>query len=128
MNVVERWAEAIGRGELVAEHFHPDVEIVNIDSLAVTATYRGHDGLRRWWADMEEAISDLRMDVMEITQLDRERFLTIQRMIGTFRTAEIPVDTQWASVLTVSAGRITRAVGYVSKQKALRAVELESRE
>jgi ketosteroid isomerase-like protein len=123
--VVARWAEAIRRGDLAEELWDPDLEIVNAKGWVLESTYRGHDGLRRWWADLAEAFSDFTMEVEEITPLDEERFLTVQRFVGHFRHTEIPFDAQWASVITVRAGRIVQAVGYVSKRRALRAVERE---
>ena len=124
-DVVVRWAEAIRRGNLAEELWDPDLEIVNAKGWALESTYRGYDGLRRWWADLAEAFSDFAMEVEEITPLDEERFLTVQRFVGRFRHTEIPFDAEWASVITVRAGRIAQAMGYVSKRRALRALERE---
>jgi ketosteroid isomerase-like protein len=123
--VVARWAEAIRRGELAEELWHPDLEIVNAKGWVLESTYHGYDGLRRWWADLAEAFSDFAMEVDEITPLDEQRFLTVQRFIGHFRHTEIPFDAKWASVITVQSGRIMQAVGYVSKRRALRSLEQE---
>jgi ketosteroid isomerase-like protein len=124
--VLDRWAEAIRRGDLAQELWDPDLEIVNAKGWALESTYRGYEGLHRWWADLAEAFSDFTMDVEEITPLDDERFLTVQRFIGHFRHTEIPFDARWASVITVRGGRIAQAVGYVSERRALRALERES--
>jgi ketosteroid isomerase-like protein len=123
VGVVARWAEAIQRGDLAEELWDADLEIVNAKGWALEATYRGHDGLRRWWSDLAEAFSDFAMEVEEITPLDEERFLTVQRFVGHFRATGIPFDAPWASVLRVRAGRIVHAVGYLTKGRALRAVE-----
>jgi ketosteroid isomerase-like protein len=123
--VVARWGEAIRRGDLAEELWDPDLEIVNAKGWVLESTYQGHEGLRRWWADLAEAFSDFTMEVEEITPLDDGRFLTVQRFIGHFRHTEIPFDAEWASVLTVRAGHIARAVGYVSKRRALRALDRE---
>ena len=123
VDVVSRWAEAIRRGDLAEELWDANLEIVNAEGWAIEATYRGHDGLRRWWSDLEEAFSDFAMEVEEITPLDEERFLTVQRFVGHFRATGIPINAQWASVITMKAGRIVQAVGYLTKGRALRAVE-----
>jgi ketosteroid isomerase-like protein len=117
------WAEAIRRGDLAEELWDADLVIVNAQDWALEATYRGHDGLRKWWGDLAEAFSDFAMEVEEITRLDEERFLTVQRFVGHFRVTGIPFDARWASVITVRAGRITEAVGYLTKGRALKAVE-----
>lgn len=123
VGVVARWAEAIRHGDLAEELWDPDLEIVNAEGWVVEATYRGHDGLRSWWGDIAEAFSDFAMEVEEIMPLDNERFLTVQRFVGHFRATGIPFDARWASVLTVRAGRIVQAVGYLTKGRALKALK-----
>lgn len=123
VEVVARWAEAIRRGDLAEELWDTDLEIVNAKGWVLEATYCGHDGLRRWWGDLAEAFSDFAMEVEEITPLDEERFLTVQRFVGHFRVTGIPFDARWASVITVRAGRIIQAVGYLTKGRALKAFE-----
>jgi orotate phosphoribosyltransferase len=124
--VVSRWADAFARGDIAEDLWDESLEIVNAEGWVVESTYRGHEGLRRWWHDLEEAFSDLTMEVDEISPLDDERILTAQRFVGHFRSTGIAFDGPWASVLTVRAGRIVRAVGYLSKRQALSAVEGES--
>jgi ketosteroid isomerase-like protein len=125
LEVVVEWGEAIQRGDLAEHLWHPDLEIVNAEGWALEATYRGHDGLQRWWGDLEEAFSEFRLEVDETTPLDDERVLTAQRFVGRFRTTDIPFEGAWASVITVRDGRIVQAVGYLSKRRALRAVDAE---
>ena len=72
--------------------------------------------------DLTEAFSDFAMQVEEINPIDDRRFLTVQRFIGHFRTTGILFDAPWASVVTVRDGRISSAVGYRSKRRALRAI------
>jgi ketosteroid isomerase-like protein len=123
LEVVRRWRDAIQRGDLAEHLWDPNLEIVNAEGWALEATYRGHEGLRRWWSDLEEAFSEFRLEVDEVTSLNGGRVLTAQRFVGRFRTTDIPFDGAWASVLTVRGGRIVHAVGYLSKQRALRALE-----
>jgi ketosteroid isomerase-like protein len=119
--VVARWADALRRDDLGEELWSPDLEIVNAEGWVLEATYRGHDGLRQWWHDLAEAFSDFRMEIEEITLLDEERVLTVQRFVGQFRVTGIPIDADWASVITIRAGRIVHAIGYLTKEQALRA-------
>jgi ketosteroid isomerase-like protein len=121
VEVVVRWAEALRRGELAEDLWDADLEIVNAEGWVVEATYRGHEGLHKWWNDLAEAFSDFSMQIEEITPLDGERVLTVQRFIGHFRATGIPLDGPWASILTVRSGRIVHAVGYFTKEQALRA-------
>jgi ketosteroid isomerase-like protein len=127
LDVLASWAERVARGDLAEELWDPDLEIVNAEGWALEATYRGREGLRRWWSDVEEAFSDFGMEVDEVTQLDEEHFLTVQRFVGHFRATGIPFDGRWASLLTVRAGRIVRAVGYLTRGRAVRAFESGAR-
>lgn len=121
--VVARWAEAVRGGDLAAELWDPDLEIENAKGWVVEASYRGHEGLRRWWEDLAEAFSDFALEVAEITLLDEERVLTVNHFVGHFRLTGIPFDGRWASVITVRGGRIIHATGYLTKGLALQAVE-----
>jgi ketosteroid isomerase-like protein len=123
LEIIKRWAEAIQRGDLAEELWAPDLEIVNAKGWALEATYHGYEGLHRWWSDLAAAFSDFAMRVEEITPVDDERFLTVQRFLGHFRKTGIRFDAPWASVVTIRGGRITRAVGYRSKRRAVRALE-----
>jgi ketosteroid isomerase-like protein len=44
--------------------------------------------------------------------------------VGRFRHTGIELDAVWASIVSVRRGEIVRAVGYASRQRALRAVGL----
>src|SRR3954447_20309443 len=77
---------------------------------------------------LAEAFSDFAMEVEGITPLDEQRFLTVQRFVGHFRVTGIPFDERWASLITVRAGHIIQAVGYLTKGRALRAFERGSAE
>jgi len=123
VEVVARWAEALRRGNLGEALWDADLEIVNAKGWPLETTYRGHDGLRRWWDDLAEAFSDCALEFEEMTPLDEERVLTTQRWVGHFRHTGIPIDGSWASVITVRDGRIVHAVGYVTKKQAVRASE-----
>jgi ketosteroid isomerase-like protein len=128
VEIVRRWGDAVGRGELAEALWAPDLEIVNAEGWVLEATYRGYEGLRRWWNDLEEAFTDFAMQMEGITPVDGERVLTEQRFIGHFRKTGIRFDAPWASVVTVKDGRITSAVGYMSKRRALKALGLSEQD
>jgi ketosteroid isomerase-like protein len=128
LEVVARWVKALEGGDLGEGCWDADCVIVNAKGWPVEATYRGRDGLRRWWEDLAEAFSDFALEFEEMTPLDGERVLTTQRWVGHFSHTGIPFDGPWASVITVREGRIIQAVGYLTKGRALRAVERGSTE
>jgi ketosteroid isomerase-like protein len=99
----------------------PEVEVINAEGWVIQTTYRGHEGLRRWWADLAEAFGDFDIELDDVMEIDGERVLTTQRFVGHFRTTDIPFDGAWASILWIRDGRVVRAQGFLSKRRAMRA-------
>ena len=127
MEIARAWAQALREGDLGERFWHPELVIENAEGWVLPVTYRGHEGLHRWWHDLSEAFSEFAMLVDEIEPVDEERLLTSQRFVGTFRETGLPLDGPWSSVLTVRDGLIVHAVGYLSKGQALRALATEAR-
>ncbi len=123
-NVVRRGFEEMRSGEYEGGVWHPDVEVVNAAGWVIETSYRGHDGLRRWWADLAEAFHGFGIELDEVIEVDDERVLTTQRFLGRFRATGLPFDGAWASILWVRDGKIVRAEGHLTKGRALRAAGL----
>jgi ketosteroid isomerase-like protein len=49
--------EALTRGDLEAflEYIHPDVDFMHVAGAVEGHVYRGHEGVREWWATTREA-------------------------------------------------------------------------
>jgi ketosteroid isomerase-like protein len=124
VEVVRRWADGLTRGELQVELCDPELRLDNIAEFPITGPYHGHEGLRRWWQDVAEAFDEIRFEVERLIDVDDERVLSVQRVVGRFRHTGIPIDTPWASLFWVRDGRIARAVGYASPKRALKAAGL----
>jgi ketosteroid isomerase-like protein len=115
----------MAEGELGVEMWAADARIENAEGWVIEAEYFGHEGVRRWWQELEEAFTDLRLVLDELTPVDDERVVAAQHFAGNFRTTGIPVEGPWACVLTVRDGLIAHAIGYFTKADALRAAGLE---
>ena len=124
VELVRRWLDGVSRGELSLELCDPEIQIENIAEFPITGPYRGHDGVRRWWEDIAEAFSEVRFELEELIDVEDGRVLSTQRMVGRFRNTDIPVDTPWASLISVRDGSIARAVGFASRRQALEAAGL----
>jgi ketosteroid isomerase-like protein len=108
------------------DFWDPGVEVINAEGWVIETSYRGHEGLRRWWDDLAEAFGEFALEVQDVLELDGERVLTTQRFVGRFRTTDLPFDGPWASILTIRDGRVVRAQGYLTKRRAMRAAGLEA--
>jgi ketosteroid isomerase-like protein len=124
LEIVRRAFEEMGNDDLRGGVWDPDVEIVNAEGWVIETTYRGHEGLRRWWEDLAEAFGDFRIVLEERLEVDEERVLTTQRFVGHFRATGLPFDGRWASILWIRDGKVVRAQGHLSKRRAMRAAGL----
>ena len=124
VGLVRRWFRGLGRGELTPEICDPEIVIRNWDESPVRGPYHGHEGLGQWWADLADAIEEMRLELDEATDLGDGRVLTIQRIVGRFRLTGIELDAPWGSILTVGDGKILSATGYATPGQARRAAGL----
>jgi ketosteroid isomerase-like protein len=124
VEVVTRWFEGLARGELSPGLCDPEIVIRNWDEAPVRGPYHGHPGLRQWWADIADAIDDVRLELKEVIDVDDERVVTTQHVVGVFRSTGIPLDGPFGSIVTVRDGRILSADGYASPGRAKKAAGL----
>jgi ketosteroid isomerase-like protein len=124
LDIVQRGFEEMRRGEYEGGVWHPDVEVINAAGWVIETSYRGHAGLRQWWADLAEAFDDFEIELEEVVEIDEERVLTTQRFVGHFRATDLPFDGAWASILWIRDGKVVRAEGHLSKRRAMRAAGL----
>jgi ketosteroid isomerase-like protein len=121
VGVVRRWLDGTARGELMVELWDPQCRIENAEGWVIEVEYFGHEGVRRWWDDLDEAFADLRLEPEELIAIDDERVLSTHRFRGHFRTTGIELNGPWAAVITVRDGLMVEAVGYFTKAQAMKA-------
>ena len=103
------------------------IELRNPAEFPVAGEFHGHEGVRRWAAQVWEVFSEVHHDVEEIIEVeDGETVVSVQRTRGVMRHTEFPVDFLWAAVWTVRDGKALRGDGYMTRAKALAAVGLPS--
>lgn len=121
---VRQWFSRLGDGDAGVDLCDADVRIENVAEFPITGPYLGHDGVETWWSDLGDGIDDLRIELEDVVEVDEERILTTQRVVGRFRHTGIELDELWASIVSVRDGKIIRAVGYGSRRRAFRAAGL----
>jgi ketosteroid isomerase-like protein len=101
-----------------------DVEVIPRIAGALGETVRGHEGIRRWWKDLFDAIPDLSVEVVEVQDLGD---VTLVRACydGHGATSKTPfVTTSWLCL----RWRERKCVWWIStptEAEALAAVGLE---
>ena len=115
-----RTVEAYNARDLEAfmASFDPDVEF-HSSFAGIDAVYRGHEGLRRWHRDLEEAwAGEIRSEPEAYFELgDYTLVLSVLRSRG--RHSGVEVETPDVLVARWRAGLIVYMKSYVSKDEAL---------
>ncbi len=85
--------------------------------------FNGHDGVRRWFAKMEDAFEAGCYVVQEIAAVDNRVFAAV-RISARGRGSGTPVELEFFHVWTVEGGRAVRMEPFVDRATALEAAGL----
>ena len=120
--IVRRGIDAFNRGDLEAmlELSDPEVTLVPVRALLEGGEYRGHEGVRRYFSDMEEDWESRRINVDEILDLDDGVLV-----LGTFALrgrsgTELSYPLAWHS--RYRDGKLLRMQAYSDRDAALKAL------
>ena len=127
IEVVKRGFEALDSGgvEAMIELLDPDFEAVVPPELSVEPdTYRGHDGMRRYFAAFE-GLEDVRFEYVDgVAAGDKVVVTMMLRAKGT--DTGIPVEQLGHQVWTIRNGRAVRVEAFANKSDALVAAGIET--
>ena len=87
-------------------------------------SFRGHQGLRRWWQEMSDAWSYLHTDVHEIRPV-ADRVFTSVTLSGKGRVSGAEMEASFFLVGTIRDGKVLSSRDYADREQALKAVGLE---
>ncbi len=92
---------------------------------AVGGVYEGIDGIRRYFADIEEAGPDFRIELDGAEEVDSKRVVASLRFSSTGRASGIPLAASLTNVYDLVDGKISHIRIFRDRQEALEAVGLE---
>jgi ketosteroid isomerase-like protein len=120
-----RSVEAFNRGDLEAwlATIHPDVSFAPIRS-SVEGTYRGHAGVRRFFAENRETFELFHLNYTDIRDLGDGRLLVIGTLHLRTRGSEIETDVPTAAIATEREGLLLDWKDYGDSIEALAAAGL----
>jgi len=126
VEVVRRVHDAAGRRDVatVLALYDPDVELdVSRVEIVGQDTYRGHDGLRRFFREWHEAWESIDYSFEELIDAGDQVISVVTRRA---RGRASGADVEWplALVWTLRAGRVTRLVWFPAREDAFEAVGL----
>ena len=110
--------------DAVVELAHPDIEVrPSIVGGPESNVYRGRDGVRKFFADVEAAWADFRIEVDEFCDLGAT-VLVLGRSFARGEGSGIPVEAATGWVASVRDGKVHRFASFTSREQALDAVGL----
>jgi ketosteroid isomerase-like protein len=97
---------ALNRGDLDAylSVIDEDVEFTSMIAEMEGVTYRGHDGVRHWWATVRGSFQDVQWELLDVSECGNGAVAQI-RATGTLGGAEVD-QTVWQAS-TFRDGRLT---------------------
>jgi ketosteroid isomerase-like protein len=109
------------------EAFSADVELRPFLGRGLgSTTYRGHDGLRRWYEEANEEWEELVIDPYEFLE-SGDHVVIFLRAIGRGRGSQVQVEAEIVHVAEYRDGRFTRLEGFGDREQALSALEAMQR-
>jgi ketosteroid isomerase-like protein len=100
----------------------PAIEWIPLmDSLLAADSYRGFDGVRRFWGEFLSMWDEYRVEPQKF-YVGRNQVAVVVRIVG--RTHELEIDQTQSSLLTIRAGKVMRVQAFADPQGAREAAGL----
>ena len=124
--MVERAVAAINARD-IAGYLACCTENVKLETpmAAVGGVYEGIDGIRRYFADIEDAAPDFRIEIDSVEGVDSKRVIAFLRTSGMGRASGIRMAPSLTNVYDLIDGKISHIRIFLDRQEALKAVALE---
>jgi ketosteroid isomerase-like protein len=91
----------------------------------VAGVYEGPEGIKRWFADIEDAGPDFHIDLRGVKAIGGNQVLAFTHVASTGRASGIALTMENAIIYDLIDGKISRIRIFLDQSEALRAVGLE---
>ncbi len=114
--LAERFVDAFNRrdADALVALCHPELEFVPTILVGARAVYRGHDGIRRWVAELAASGAAHRVRVRYVRELAPDRLAVLTEVL-----IEGEVTTPSAMIAVLRDGLIAHAKAYLSDERTL---------
>jgi ketosteroid isomerase-like protein len=85
--------------------------------------YRGHEGLRRYWAEEDAVWGNVRVDVEDVREVGDE-VIVISTVVARGKQSSVETHTPFAFRFRLRQGKVVRGESYLDVGEALEAVGL----
>jgi ketosteroid isomerase-like protein len=125
METVRRAVEAVNRRDLAGylACCTEDVEL-RTPLVDVAGAYRGADGIRQFFTDIEDSGPDFRLDVERVEAVDANRVIAFMQADVSGRVSGVPIGIPTTNVYELVGGKIKRVRVFSDRAEALEAVGL----
>jgi ketosteroid isomerase-like protein len=103
---------------------HPEVELKTALSAVRGESYRGHEGVRQWRRDIYEQFEEWRVEIDDIREVDKGRYLGLGRVHLRGKGSGVEFDQPLGWVFEMRDGMLCHMRVYVDQDEALEAVGL----
>jgi ketosteroid isomerase-like protein len=108
--------------EALSQFLDPRIEWLPVpDSLLAADSYRGFEGVRRFWGEFVSTWESYRVEPLRFDDAG-DQVAVVVRIVG--RTDELTVDDTRSSLLTVRDGRVVRVESFADPKGAREAAGL----
>ena len=112
--------------EAAMDQIHPDFEGVTPPELSPEPdTYRGHEGVRRYFAGFEGVMDEVRWEADELMEAPDDRVVAGIRLVTRSVATELELELPVWQLCTVRDGKVLRIEGFAKREDALRAAGIE---
>ena len=124
---IERGYDAMSQldADAMVAIMQPDCELRSRVAAAEDVTYRGHDGIRDYIADMAEAFEWVRTEPLEVIE-EGDRAVVFNRFQARGRRSGVEVEERFFQAIKFRDGKLRWTAFYPSKAEALEAVNLKN--
>jgi ketosteroid isomerase-like protein len=128
LEIIERGFQAFNEDGIdgILPFVHPDFEATTPPELASEPdTYRGHEGIRRWYSSFEEVMDEIRWDARDFREVG-DRVVVEFTLHARGKTTGLDFGQDAVMVWELRDGLAIRVSLYPTLDQALAAIEQES--
>lgn len=101
----------------------PAIEFTSLVAAVEGRTYRGHDGVRRYFEDLAAVWREWHNEPQEIVEIKPGTVVGEARWRGIGRDSGVAMELRIAGAFELAAGKLVRVSMYPTREEALQALE-----
>jgi hypothetical protein len=126
VELVYRYGDALNARQVPDGLLAPGFVMVNADTAVTDGSFEGAAGVIEWTHDILGLVEEERPFAIERIEVHQDDFVVATVGItGTSVRARVPIVFSWAAAFWCSGGQLTRVVGFLQLDEALKAVGLD---